>query len=188
MSGMINPSPKVNDMIDQRKLREIYESDGGKLYARMSSIAGGQPSGLAVEEVHHLLTAERTMDAPPKRYKPSEEGGIPSGVKVLFASNFDNMTFDSEDPFGEIIVEGTVIRCDVEVIRVMKALLRTGSCFNEEQALACRKVFSGMFKLVSKSESHFISKTMMLEYIKEFVPEDGYYVNALREVIEEIFA
>jgi hypothetical protein len=163
----------------QERMDAILRKDEN-IYYRMYQLAQGQQiNAMLAQKVLDKITQPRVLDTPPKVMKMNKKGGIPSGCKELFKHSYNGVIIE-EQAEGEIDFAGNIIICEIEVIKVLKAILKISTGPNIDMVDACKQIVSRIIMLGSLG--YKITKESMLGALNI----EGYYGMELSEAIKEV--
>ena len=114
---------------------------------------------------------------------PTKINGIKQGIKQSFIDSYEmNMSMNTENDVTGFISVGNTrkLTCDIEVIIVLKTLVKMGSCKSEALALACRQ----LFKTIIKSDPSYVSKATMLRSLGKGNYETAQLCAAIEYVVK----
>ena len=122
----------------------------------------------------------RTFDTVPKKIVLDSTEGMNSDCREIFKLNYSEVvTADKDEIIGTIKIGDNNIQADIEVIKTIKAVLRTGVCYSNELAMSCAFIVKSILSLCSTG---YITKGKMLDCIIR----DDYYTLRLKEAIGDV--
>ena len=105
------------------------------------------------------------------------------GIKQQFITRYNVITdlnVDNETVGSIQVGDKFTLRCDFEVIAVLKTLVRLGACRNETLAITCRE----FFKKIVKSNPTYVTRGNMLSCLSDATYEAAQLSLAIREVVK----
>lgn len=171
----VNELKRLEEQEKLQKLRYINSTDVDAWRA-LRRYTDGDPSLELTTKVYNALKKERHLDKELKPIRADKTEGLSSGVKVYYRNSLNSLeTTDAK--YGEVLFQGKSIKCDIETIKVLKALVRTGITKNELLADAVAELFKRILLLVIKGKS--------LKEELTLVEKEDYYIEQLKEAIIE---
>lgn len=98
------------------------------------------------------------------------------GVAAAIQSAYESLP--AERPTGVVTIDGIKHEADIDVVRMLKAILKAGVCRFPQRAAACRKVFLGALHSATKEE--------FLASFDEGVPDE--FVKEVYRAVKEAWA
>ena len=151
---------------------------------------------VSTPKLRELLEAKEAgwhHEVVPKALKFNTDGGTNAGVAVIFRTHYNSIIKDDmEEIVGKFDINGITINCDIEVIKVLKALIRTGVTFDERIEKACSILSYGIIAILNPKTT-YLTKSDVLQKITELVKDKSlkddadvkYFIDVLYKCIKE---
>jgi hypothetical protein len=151
------------------------------IYDRLYEFGSGNVNALISQRVIDKLREPRYLDKPPNSLKLQKSGGIQSGCKEIFKYAYRSASVGDNDQSGVILFGEIEMKCEIEIVKLVRALLQVGTCRNDDLSDSCKRLVFEIVKLGTGGMP--ITKAL----IKERLHADGYYQEQLVEAIHEAF-
>lgn len=175
---MISSDPFVKDGEDI--LKHILNIDEG-VFQRLMEVSGSKVDYETSMRVLTLITMPRVLDKMPGPLKQDKDVGMKSGVKEYFKIRYAaTRGSDDEEISGKVFLSGVQKSCDFEVVRTIKALIKTGRSKHADISDATSVIIREILSRVARS--NYLTTKQMCEELEPV----GYYEKQLIEAIREV--
>jgi hypothetical protein len=177
---MISEDPLQKDYYRKREIVTVLMSEDEDLLLRADRMCNGSIPAEVLEMLHNKITMPRVLDGEPPILKLNSKGGVQSGTYELFNQMYNAVRVDTSVDQGKIDIAGTIIYCDVLVIKTIKTLIKMGCSRNEDLIVACRNLIMDIVKRSRSGE--VITVNRMLERLEG----KKYYEKKIVEAIKAL--
>lgn len=175
---IISDNPFTADSDDV--LRSIMTIDE-TLFKRLMEISNSKVDYEVAAKILVTITMERKLDKMPTPARADKTVGLKSGIAEYFKVRYSTTKgSDIEEITGSIIVGDRELRCDYSVVRVIKALIKTGRSKNVKVSNATTEMIRQLTSAVAASD--YLTTSGMCDELKP----TGYYEKELVRAIKEV--
>lgn len=147
----------------------------------------GNVNDIVLHQIDDVLQEKRILDKVPpimKLVAPKVEP-IPNGLYSTFTMYYNENYKPAEASISEVVLGDKIIKVEYKIYVVLKALLLSGVCRNEEIAKACRQYFSAI--LYTKKDLVDV-KSLYFDVILTAEKAKSYFLDELsRAIVDSVY-